>query len=462
MQLGLTPLANDPRDLGLQDGKRIWGAYSCDPALIATLRGGGAIAPGWYRASVTLDGRSGDIDRPRLYIPDAGGGYSEPQSLELKRHGSVYQADFFLAHEAHAVRLDPSVYPCEFTCDLSLERLAHRPFTAWAQGGMPGGRVFRKLWHVGVASPRELARSGLRELARRKRAIETANRKKRVLAAIDRNGLGMEIGPSHNPIAPKREGFNVHIVDHASREELRQKYAAHPIALDVIEEVDFVWKGQTYLELTGTPKRYDWIIASHLIEHTPDLIDFLANCDAVLKDDGVLCLVIPDKRYCFDRFRPITGLSRVIDAHLSGSKIHSVGITAEYFMNVVRKDHELSWEAGAPGDYVFEHSAHLAKEMIREVRENGTYLDIHDWCFVPHSFRLLLNDLNALGYTRLREVSFSPTEGQEFYVTLGRLGKGPDKSRLEILQAIEREISGVDDRSRLAWLARMLRPPWKA
>jgi hypothetical protein len=73
-----------------------------------------------------------------------------------------------------------------------------------------------------------------------------------------------------------------------------------------------------------------------------------------------------------------------------------------------------------------------------------------------------MSDLYALGYTRLREVDFHPTEGQEFYVTLGRHGKGPDKSRLEILKAIEDEISDVDARSRLRWLARMLAPPWKA
>src|SRR6185312_6752143 len=132
----------------------------------------------------------------------------------------------------------------------------------------------------------------------------------RVLATIKRDGLGVEIGPSHDPIAPKRDGFRVHVIDHGTREELLAKYAGHHgLQLDRIEEVDFVWKGQSYLELTGNAKHYDWIIASHLIEHTPDLIAFLADCDSILKDDGVLSLVIPDKRYCFDRFRPVTGLA---------------------------------------------------------------------------------------------------------------------------------------------------------
>ena len=107
----------------------------------------------------------------------------------------------------------------------------------------------------------------------------------------------------------------MHIIDHASREELLSKYERHEVAHDQIEEVDFVWRGESYVELTGRPGQYDWMIGSHLVEHMPDLIGFLADCDALLDDGGVLSLVIPDKRYIFDRFRPITGLARVIDAH---------------------------------------------------------------------------------------------------------------------------------------------------
>jgi GT2 family glycosyltransferase/predicted SAM-dependent methyltransferase len=269
-------------------------------------------------------------------------------------------------------------------------------------------------------------------------------RKEIVLATIDRNGLGIEIGPSHDPIAPKREGFRVHVIDHMSREQLVEKYRIHPVQVERIEEVDFVWSGQSYLELIGTPKHYDWIIASNVIEHTPDLIAFLEDCDSILKDDGVLSLVIPDKRYCFDRFRPITGLARVLDAHFAGNKIHSPGAVAEYFMNVAGKGHELCWDAQTKGDYVFIHSAHQTIAGIREIQANHSYFDIHNWCFVPHSFRLLLGDLYSLGYTKLREVQFRPTQGYEFFVTLGRHGAGPDKSRYDMLRAIDEEIASTD------------------
>ncbi len=113
------------------------------------------------------------------------------------------------------------------------------------------------------------------------------------------------------------------------------KYQDHGVNINNIEEVDFVWQKESYADLTGKTKFYDWIIASHVIEHTPCLISFLNNCDAILKDDGVISLAIPDKRYCFDHFRPITGISKIIDSYFQKSNTHTPGTVAEYYLNVV-------------------------------------------------------------------------------------------------------------------------------
>jgi predicted SAM-dependent methyltransferase len=388
------------------------------------------LSAGWYRARVRLDCRSGEIDGPQIYIPDAAGRFSEERSVTMVPADAVFSAHFLLPDPTDHVRFDPSRAPCEFACE-ALELTLVAPVKPAGRAGSMLRRSGARLRSL-LARPLEVAAdAGLGSLS--------AHRKKRVLAGIDRNGLGVEIGPSHDPIAPKREGFKVHVIDHASREELLVKYEKHGLALDRVEDVDFVWHGESYLELTKNPKHYDWIIASHLIEHTPDLIAFLADCDSILKDDGVLSLVIPDKRFVFDRFRPVTGLARVIDAHLAGNRIHSAGAAAEYFMNVASKAHQLGWTGNTRGDYTFIHDAQYARDMIREVCEKGSYLDIHNWCFVPHSFRLLVNDLYELGYTKLREVGFHPTEGCEFYVTLGRHGAGPGMSRLDLLKAIEAE-----------------------
>jgi len=125
-------------------------------------------------------------------------------------------------------------------------------------------------------------------------------KKEKILLHINRAGKGLEIGPSINPIAPKNEGFDVEIIDYLTKSELVEKYSVHQNLeagdIEKIDEVDYVWQGQSYVELTGKRKYYDWIIASHVVEHTTDLVHFINDCDALLKDEGVLALVVPDKR----------------------------------------------------------------------------------------------------------------------------------------------------------------------
>lgn len=275
------------------------------------------------------------------------------------------------------------------------------------------------------------------------------NRAEKVLRHINQNGHGIEIGPSFNPIAPKKEGYKVHIIDHMSRDQLITKYKDDHVNIENIEEVDFVWRGENYMELTGKSKYYDWIVASHVIEHTPDLIGFLNDCETILKDDGVISLIVPDKRYCFDRYRPITGISKIIDSHLQKNNIHTPGTVAEYFLNVVSKSGWISWDSSTTGKYNLVHSLGDALQGMNSAINERSYLDVHAWCFVPHSFRLVINDLFYLGFITFNEVEFFQTEGCEFYITLSRKGKGINKTRLEILDIIESELSEQNQGNRL-------------
>jgi hypothetical protein len=264
-------------------------------------------------------------------------------------------------------------------------------------------------------------------------------RREKILPWINTNGVGLEIGPGPYPVLPKRDGYGVEIVDCLPKSQLQEKFKDHKTNVQEIEDVDFIWSGQTYAELTGKTNHYDWIVACHVIEHTPDLIAFLKDCETVLNDRGVLALVVPDKRYCFDHFRPLTGLARVVDCHVSGNRIHSQGTAAEYFMQVVSRGGETAWNQFDSGKFKNIHTWEEAQNGICVIRDSNLLLDLHAWCFVPSSFRLLMNDLYLLGYTQLREVAFYPTEGCEFTVLLGRSGQGPGVSRLELNQATQRE-----------------------
>ena len=40
----------------------------------------------------------------------------------------------------------------------------------------------------------------------------------------------IEVGPSYNPVAPKAEGWDTYIIDHASQDELQAKYQTQDAA----------------------------------------------------------------------------------------------------------------------------------------------------------------------------------------------------------------------------------------
>jgi 2-polyprenyl-3-methyl-5-hydroxy-6-metoxy-1,4-benzoquinol methylase len=164
-----------------------------------------------------------------------------------------------------------------------------------------------------------------------------------ILKHIKRDGRGLEIGPGCAPIAPKKQGFHVHVLDHCDKKALIEKYRPHGINVDNLEEVDFVWDGRSYTELVGRRHVYDWIIGSHVLENTTNLIGFLNDCDSLLKKEGVLSLAVPDKRYCFDHFRPLSSIGRVIDAARNPQKIHSAGTVAEYFLSLVSRGGRIAW-----------------------------------------------------------------------------------------------------------------------
>jgi hypothetical protein len=231
-------------------------------------------------------------------------------------------------------------------------------------------------------------------------------------------------------------------MDHLSEIGLRDKYKDSQVDLDQIEPVDFVWWGQPFSELVGKYRSYDWIIASHLIEHTPDLIGFLNNCSDILSDSGVLSLAIPDKRYCFDHFRPLSGLGQVIDKHSQRSNTHSRGTVAEHLMYAVSRSGQLGWNSCTSGKFQFSHTLPDIKQFILDSDFQTEYIDVHAWCFVPHSFRLLIHDLHALGLIDFQELSFHNTVDHEFFITLNRNGSCEKTPRTELLRNMQREVSG--------------------
>ncbi len=56
----------------------------------------------------------------------------------------------------------------------------------------------------------------------------------------------------------------------------------------------------------------DFIVAAHVIEHTPNPVGAIVECFRTLKPGGQLVLVVPDKRRTFDKHREVTPLDHLI------------------------------------------------------------------------------------------------------------------------------------------------------
>lgn len=268
-----------------------------------------------------------------------------------------------------------------------------------------------------------------------KRLFGKSSREEKVFHLLDEKGLGLEIGPSHNPIAPKIKGYNVHILDHASAADLRRKYQGHGINLDNIEEVDFVWHGETFQELIGETGCYDWIIASHVIEHVPNFISYLQQCEALLKPSGILSLVIPDKRYCFDYFSSSSTTGNVLDAYAEKRVRPSHGQVFDHIANASKRNNNIAWgEDGKGGADELVHTFAEAQQHWVASVTKPDYIDVHCWRFTPASFRLLISDLQGLGLIGLEIKAEFDTSGCEFYVSLGKkVGEAVTQDRLAAL-----------------------------
>lgn len=263
-----------------------------------------------------------------------------------------------------------------------------------------------------------------------------AARKGLITSMIDRNGRGLEIGPSHNPAAPKSEGYDVHIVDHMDQPGLLEKYKDDcGINLANIEPVDHVWQGGRLSSVVGDHASYDWIIASHVIEHMPDLIAFVQDCQTLLRHGGILSMVVPDKRFCFDHLRRRSSTGDIIQAHVEARSRHTPGQVYDHFSSACKLDESGSWHRNSAGKVAFVHGPHTAESMLSHCLASDEYLDVHGWVFTPSSFRLIIGDLNALGYLRIDENSFSDTRDCEFFISYANQAPSRELDRLSLSKA---------------------------
>ncbi|MFC0303600.1 methyltransferase domain-containing protein [Rhizorhabdus histidinilytica] len=250
----------------------------------------------------------------------------------------------------------------------------------------------------------------------------------------------LEIGPFCRPLL---RGPNIAYLDVLDAGQLRARaveVGADPAGCPA--HIDYVGG------LEQVRRRFDAVISSHAIEHQPDLIHHLQQIERILQADGLFCLIVPDKRYCFDHYIAESTIADVIEAHREQRRRHSLASVIEHHALTTHNDPRLHW-AGDHGPAVrADRVAQVEKAMRSHDFNPGRYIDVHAWYFTPDSFRTTIETLTELGLIGLELAGvYDTVRGRNEFCAVLRLGaaararvrEGRDEGGVLFLQTADAE-----------------------
>jgi SAM-dependent methyltransferase len=154
---------------------------------------------------------------------------------------------------------------------------------------------------------------------------------RRDLAARFLRGSGVEIGALQRRLDVP-DHCSVTYVDRMPLADLLVHYAE--LRDQPLQKPDLIDDGETLGKVgTGT---LDFVIANHFLEHCENPIQTIVNFARVLKDDGILYMAVPDKRYTFDLDRSATPYTILSETFRLGRRCNREELYVEWATCVAR------------------------------------------------------------------------------------------------------------------------------
>lgn len=144
------------------------------------------------------------------------------------------------------------------------------------------------------------------------------------------SGEGLEIGALNFPLKVPPHA-RVRYVDRATKEQsIRDFPALDPPKL---VEPNFIEDGFTLASIPAASQSF--VIACHVLEHSPNPLQALENWWRVLAQDGVLLLVVPLCDQCFDHGRALTTLAHMVEDYDSCAGVGIEGLARRNLQHYV-------------------------------------------------------------------------------------------------------------------------------
>ena len=129
--------------------------------------------------------------------------------------------------------------------------------------------------------------------------------------------------------------------------------------------------------------RYDFVLSSHSLEHTANPIKALKEWNRVLKKNGKIVIVLPDKEKTFDNKRPYTSLDHLMQDYVNVTKeddeTHILDILQLHdFTNDPATDKE-NFRTMLKSNFVFRSAHHhvFNFELIKSILEYTGFEVLH-------------------------------------------------------------------------------------
>lgn len=218
----------------------------------------------------------------------------------------------------------------------------------------------------------------------------------------------LELGPGSNP---RLVGENVYYFDVKTQHDLRERYRDDP-GHERIPKIHFVGS-----DLSCIGEKFDAVFSCHMIEHSFDLIGHINSVASVLNPGGYYFLIMPDKNYTFDYYKPVSTAEEAIDCHIRGP--HTLALKSVLLEKARRthNDAKLHWR-GDHGTPRFDKESVLkAIQNFDIIKANPVAASgFHSWIFTDKSFGELISRLSELEMIDLRlcEVYDTPVDTFSF------------------------------------------------
>jgi SAM-dependent methyltransferase len=134
----------------------------------------------------------------------------------------------------------------------------------------------------------------------------------------------------------------------------------------------------------------DYVVNSHVLEHVANPIAAFAEWYRVLRPGGIIYMVVPDRRFTFDRPRPLTAVEHMMEDYGRGT----TPCDDTHIDDFVRGVDWSAFSPATPADQVPASQDQLARGM-HEAVARGDQVNIHFHVFEPANVLDLINRLRS-------------------------------------------------------------------